>query len=189
MKILIIEDECKLAASLAEGLQQNGYAVVVAHTGEAGLKMLYEGDTDLLILDLMLPKMNGLSVLRELRRGGHLIPVMILTARDSVEDRVLGLDVGADDYLVKPFAFPELLARIRSLQRRGQHAAVFQMRLSDLGVDLNGRTATRDESDTGSHQPRIRSSGIFSDQSGNGCITRDVGPRCMERNYALYLFG
>ena len=117
----------------------------VAHTGEAGLKTLYEGDTDLLILDLMLPKMNGLSVLRELRRGGHAIPVLILTARDSVEDRVLGLDVGADDYLVKPFAFPELLARIRSLQRRGQHAAVFQMRLADLSVDLNGRTATRGE--------------------------------------------
>ncbi len=143
MEILIVEDERKLAASLAEGLQGEGYAASVAHSGEIGMKMLREGRFDLLILDLMLPKMSGLSVLRELRRGGHAIPVLILTAKDSVEDRVLGLDSGADDYLVKPFAFPELLARIRSLLRRGQSAAACQMQIADLSIQLNGRIAAR----------------------------------------------
>jgi two-component system, OmpR family, copper resistance phosphate regulon response regulator CusR len=143
MEILIVEDERKLAEAVAQGLDENGYHATVAHTGELGLKMLHEGKFDLLVLDLMLPKMNGLSVLRELRRSGYALPALVLTARDSVEDRVLGLDSGADDYLVKPFAFSELLARIRSLLRRGRPAFNMPMQVADLSIDLGGRTATR----------------------------------------------
>jgi two-component system copper resistance phosphate regulon response regulator CusR len=143
MEILIIEDERKLAQAVAQGLDENGFHATIAHSGELGLKLIHEGRFDLLVLDLMLPKMNGLSVLRELRRGGHMIPTLILTARDSVEDRVLGLDSGADDYLVKPFAFSELLARIRSLLRRGRPAFNMPMQVADLSIDLNGRSATR----------------------------------------------
>jgi len=112
----------------------------VAHTGELGLKMFREGTFDLLLLDLTLPGMSGLSVLRELRRSGYTIPALILTAKDSIEDRVLGLDSGADDYLVKPFAFPELLARIRSLFRRGHPTAAVPMHIADLYIELNGRS-------------------------------------------------
>ena len=143
MEILIIEDERKLAAAIAEGLEESGYNSSLAHTGELGLKILREREFELLILDLMLPGMNGLSVLRELRRSGYTIPALILTARDSIEDRVLGLDSGADDYLVKPFAFPELLARIRSLLRRGHTATTVPMQIADLSIDLNGRSVSR----------------------------------------------
>jgi len=143
MEILVIEDERKLAAAIAEGLQQDRNNVLVAHTGELGLKMLHEGRFDLLLLDLMLPGMNGLSVLRELRRDGYGLPVLILSAKDLVEERVLGLDSGADDYLVKPFAFTELLARIRSLFRRGHPAATVPMQIADLSIDLNGRSVSR----------------------------------------------
>jgi two-component system, OmpR family, copper resistance phosphate regulon response regulator CusR len=143
MKILVIEDEQKLAEAIAEGLNQDGHNAVVALTGEIGLKMLQKGRFGLLVLDLMLPKMSGLSVLREMRRNGYTIPALILTARDSIQDRVLGLDLGADDYLVKPFAFPELLARIRSLLRRGRPAFNAPIRLADLSIDLSGRTVNR----------------------------------------------
>lgn len=143
MEILIIEDERKLAEALGDGLRGNGYNATVAHTGESGLKVFNEGRFDLVILDLMLPRMNGLSVVRELRRSGYSTPVLMLTAKDSVEDRVLGLDSGGDDYLVKPFAFPELLARIRSLLRRGRPASSLPMHIADLLVDLNGRAASR----------------------------------------------
>ena len=109
--ILVIEDESKLAAAISHGLQAEGYAVAAAHSGEAGLKLLRENQFDLLLLDVMLPRKGGIETLRDLRRDGFKMPVLILTSRDSIDDRVLGLDAGADDYLVKPYAFPELLAR------------------------------------------------------------------------------
>lgn len=143
MQILLIEDERKLATAIAEGLQGEGYAVSVAHSGESGSKLLRQGKFDLVLLDVMLPRKGGLETLRDLRREGFRVPVLVLTSRDSVDDRVLGLDAGADDYLVKPFAFPELLARVRALSRRSGSVPASQLQLSDLSIDLNGRTAAR----------------------------------------------
>jgi two-component system, OmpR family, copper resistance phosphate regulon response regulator CusR len=143
MHILLIEDEHKLAAAVAEGLEGQGYTAVVAHTGEAGLKLLRNGKFDLILLDVMLPRQSGLETLREMRRDGFRTPVLVLTSRDSIEDRVLGLDAGGDDYLVKPFAFPELLARVRALSRRGAPLSQSHLSLADLKVDLAGRMAHR----------------------------------------------
>lgn len=119
MRILIIEDERKTADYLKKGLTESGFVVDVAGNGEDGLFLAGTGNYDLVILDVMLPERDGWSVVREFRGGGNQAPVLFLTARDAVEDRVRGLELGADDYLVKPFAFSELLARVRSLLRRG----------------------------------------------------------------------
>src|SRR6267143_3748726 len=118
LRILVVEDEAKVARALREGLEREKYEVVVAPTGEEGFFLVNAEEFDLVILDLMLPGRDGLQVLATLRKRGLQTPVLILTARDAVEDRVAGLDKGADDYLVKPFAFPELLARVRALLRR-----------------------------------------------------------------------
>src|ERR1700760_4436604 len=128
LRVLVIEDERKLAAAIAEGLEGNGYEVVAVDTGESGIREMQSSPFDLVLLDVMLPRQGGLETLRELRRGGYRTPVLILTARGSVEDRVRGLDAGGDDYLVKPFAFPELLARVRVLHRRAhsEFASVLQ---------------------------------------------------------------
>ncbi len=143
MQILIIEDERKLADAIAGGLRGNGYEVVVAHTGEAGLRHVHDHAVDLILLDVMLPRVSGLEVLREIRRGGFKVPVLILTSKDSVDDRVRGLDSGADDYLAKPFAFPELLARVRALHRRANPDAPSILQLADLKMDTRGHTVAR----------------------------------------------
>jgi len=119
VKILVVEDEPKLAAALVEGLRAERYEVSAAATGEEGFFLLYSHAFDLVLLDVMLPGRSGYEVLTQIRRNGVQVAVLLLTARDSIEDRVHGLDLGADDYLVKPFAFPELLARCRALVRRG----------------------------------------------------------------------
>jgi DNA-binding response OmpR family regulator len=143
MQILIVEDESKLACALQQGLAEEGFSAAVALSGEDALAWLERNTADLLLLDVMLSKRNGLSVLREMRREGYKTPVLLLTALDSVEDRVLGLDAGADDYLVKPFAFPELLARVRALLRRTAVAAHSTLDLADLHMNLTGRVVTR----------------------------------------------
>lgn len=143
MRILVIEDEPKVARALEQGLQGEHYDVVVARRGEEGFFRLVAEAFDLILLDLMLPGRDGLEVLQTVRRRGIQTPVLILTARDAVEDRVLGLDSGADDYLVKPFAFPELLARIRAIFRRGRPEQVLRLKASDLEMDLLTRTVTR----------------------------------------------
>ncbi len=120
MNILVIEDEPKTMAYLSKGLAEKGYRVNSAINGEEGFHMAQEGACDLLVLDVMLPGKDGWSILEDLRRSGRHFPILLLTARDSVEDRVRGLESGADDYLVKPFAFAELLARVQTLLRRGQ---------------------------------------------------------------------
>ena len=120
MRILIVEDEAKVAGALADGLAAEHYETRVASTGEEGFFLVSSESFDLVLLDLMLPNRSGLEILGALRARGLRTPVLILTARDTIEDRVQGLDIGADDYLVKPFAFPELLARIRALLRRGR---------------------------------------------------------------------
>jgi two-component system, OmpR family, copper resistance phosphate regulon response regulator CusR len=143
MHILIIEDERKLAEAIGEGLRGNGYEVALAHTGESGIKHLYDDPVDLILLDVMLPRVGGLEVLREIRRNGFKIPVLILTSKGSVEDRVRGLDAGADDYLVKPFAFPELLARLRALHRRANPESPSVLQIADLKMDTRGHTVVR----------------------------------------------
>jgi two-component system copper resistance phosphate regulon response regulator CusR len=143
MRILVIEDEAKVARALSDGLSREGYEVTVAGTGEEGYFLLDSGSFDLVVLDLMLPGRDGLEVLATMRSRRRGIPVLIVTARDSVEDRVIGLDAGADDYLVKPFAFAELLARVRALSRRGRSDAPARLKVSDLEVDASARRVTR----------------------------------------------
>jgi two-component system copper resistance phosphate regulon response regulator CusR len=143
MKVLIVEDERKTAAYLRRGLGENGFVVDVAGQGEDGLWLARTGEYDLIILDVMLPERDGWSVLAELRRAGKQTPVLLLTARDAVRDRVKGLDLGADDYLVKPFAFSELLARSRSLLRRGSGRQAEVLRIGDLELDLVRHRANR----------------------------------------------
>lgn len=143
MKILIVEDETKVAAALKEGLEANHFQVAVAETAEDGFYLVNAGEFDLVVLDIMLPGRDGLEILATMRKSGMETPVLILTARDSVEDRVRGLDSGADDYLVKPFAFPELLARIRALLRRGRIDDAPTLKLADLEMDLIAHEVTR----------------------------------------------
>lgn len=141
--VLVVEDERKLAIAISEGLCQGGHRVTIAFTGEAALKVLSERPVDIILLDVMLPKIGGLETLREVRRQGFKMPVLLLTSKGLVEDRVRGLDAGADDYLVKPFAFPELLARIRALHRRIAPSLPTRISLDDLNMDLNGRIVER----------------------------------------------
>jgi two-component system copper resistance phosphate regulon response regulator CusR len=143
MKILIVEDEPKTGDYLRQGLAEAGFVVDLARDGLDGLHLARTGDYDLLILDVMLPGLDGWGVLRDLRRAGREMPVLFLTARDQVEDRVRGLELGADDYLVKPFAFSELLARVRTLLRRGRAKEPDVLRAADLELDLLRRRVTR----------------------------------------------
>ncbi len=143
MQILFIEDEQKVARAVAEGLSREGYRIDLAHTGEEGFFLLNTREYDLLLLDLMLPGRDGLEILKTIRQKGMTLPVLILTARDAVEDRVVGLDSGADDYLTKPFAFPELLARIRALLRRGRREQALRFQIADLEMDLVTRKVVR----------------------------------------------
>ena len=145
MKVLVVEDEPKSAAYLAKGLGESGFVVDVASDGENGLVLARSGGYELIVLDVMLPGRDGLSVLAELRRGGAQTPVILLTARDRVQDRVLGLDQGADDYLVKPFAFSELLARIRTVLRRSVARRPELIRIGDLEVDVARQRVSRSE--------------------------------------------
>jgi DNA-binding response OmpR family regulator len=142
-RVLVIEDDPKIRRSLQQGLRADGYDVVAAATGEEGQRLADGQRFDCVVLDLLLPGRDGLEVLAELRRAGTVVPVLILTARDAVEDRVTGLDAGADDYLVKPFHFAELLARLRVLLRRGRAAEETILRAGDLEADLLRRTVTR----------------------------------------------
>jgi len=143
MRILIVEDEAGVAGFVEQGLTEAGYAVDVARNGPDGLEYALAFEYDAMILDIMLPKMNGLDVLREMRNQRIKTPVLLLTARDGVDDRVHGLDIGADDYLVKPFAFPELLARIRVLLRRPPLQSGNLLSMNDLEMDVTQREVRR----------------------------------------------
>jgi len=143
MKILIVEDEPKTGDYLRQGLAEAGFVVDLARDGLDGLHLGLNGDYDLVVLDVMLPTLDGWGVLQTLRRSGREMPVLFLTARDQVEDRVRGLELGADDYLVKPFAFSELLARVRTLLRRSRNKEPELLRAADLELDLLRRRASR----------------------------------------------
>lgn len=145
MRILIVEDEPKLAQALKQGLEAEHYEVRVAATGEDGFFLVNTEVFDLMLLDLMLPGRDGFEALAALRGRGLQTPVLIISARDAVEDRIRALDGGADDYLVKPFAFPELLARIRALIRRGRSDQVLRLRVANLEMDLVTRKVCRGE--------------------------------------------
>jgi two-component system, OmpR family, copper resistance phosphate regulon response regulator CusR len=144
MKLLIIEDEKKTASYLREGLSQSGFVVDISTDGDEGLHLANSGNYELIVLDVMLPSRDGWSVIEELRRSGKDTPVIFLTARDAIPDRVKGLGLGADDYLVKPFAFSELLARIQTILRRspGRHADV--LRIAGLEIDVTHHRVARD---------------------------------------------
>ncbi|HEY7745584.1 MAG TPA: response regulator transcription factor [Desulfuromonadales bacterium] len=135
MRILVVEDEKKVASFIKRGLEEESFSVDMAYDGEEGLYMAESNPYDLILMDLMLPKMDGLSVIKELRSRGNKAPVLCLTAKDTVEDIVSGLDSGSDDYLTKPFAFAELVARVRALLRRGTQDRGAEIRFADLRLD------------------------------------------------------
>ena len=143
MRLLIVEDEKRTAEYLRKGFAESGFVVDIAHDGEDGLHLATTGEYDLVVLDVMLPRRDGWSVLGEMRKSGRATPVLMLTAKDAVEDRVRGLELGADDYLVKPFAFQELLARVRTVLRRGQARETDTLEVADLVIDLVRRRVTR----------------------------------------------
>ncbi|HEU4355227.1 MAG TPA: response regulator transcription factor [Actinomycetota bacterium] len=144
MRVLVVEDEVKMAGLLKRALEEEGYAVDVAGRGEDALWFGAENPYDAIVLDVMLPDLDGFEVSRRLREAGRWSPVLMLTARDAVADRVAGLDAGADDYLTKPFSFAELLARLRALVRRGAAERPAVLRVGDLTLDPARRTVTRD---------------------------------------------
>ena len=143
VRVLLIEDDAKTARAVASGLRSEGFEPVIANTGEEGFFLLSRESFDLVILDWMLPSRDGIDVLRTLRARGAKTPVLLLTARDALDDRVLGLNAGADDYLVKPFAFAELLARIRALLRRVDFANPLRQQIGDLTLDVQTRRVVR----------------------------------------------
>src|SRR5947208_12380289 len=143
MHILVVEDDARIAAFVTRGLEVSGYTATVAHDGEEGFLAARYNDYDLIVLDLMLPKMDGLEVARKLRAGGKATPILMLTARDTERDKIRGLDVGADDYLTKPFSFGEFLARVRALLRRDTLMRSSVMRVGDLELDTAARQVRR----------------------------------------------
>jgi heavy metal response regulator len=143
MRILVVEDDKKVAGFIKKGLEEETYAADVAYDGEDGLHLGSEGQYDLIILDIMLPKIDGLEILSQLRDQGRDTPILLLTAKDAVDDRVTGLNKGADDYLTKPFAFSELLARVRVLLRRGKAEVKTTLQISDLTLDLVSHNVNR----------------------------------------------
>ena len=143
MRVLLVEDEARIADFVTRGLSEQGYAVDVASDGEEALQWTDVASFDLVVLDVMLPRLSGIEVCKTLRQRGFQAPVLMLTARDAVEDRVRGLDVGADDYLVKPFAFAELLARLRALTRRPPHAPTAVLTVGDLKLDTSTLEVSR----------------------------------------------
>lgn len=146
MRILILEDEKKIASYLKKGLSENGFVVDLAHEGQEGLYLTQENDYDLIVLDVMLPDVDGWSIVTRLRQAENKVPILMLTARDAIADRVKGLNLGADDYLIKPFSFTELLARINALLRRGQVIKQIDILcVADLEINFLQHKAWRDK--------------------------------------------
>jgi two-component system OmpR family response regulator len=185
-RILIVEDERKILRSLVRAFQTAGYEVVGVDNGLAGYEVAANESFDCIILDVLLPGRNGLDVLADLRKAGKTLPVLILTARDAVEDRVLGLDSGADDYVVKPFAVAELLARVRVLLRRGRTDRETILQIADLEMDLIDRRVTRGGQEIALTPKEFDVLEYFL-RHKNDIVTRDMLGRDVwkEPNYAL----
>lgn len=173
MKILLVEDDSKTAQAIRTGLHAEGCFATIARTGDEGLAAFAGDAFDLVVLDWMLPGKSGLEILRAVRSQGRRTPVILLTARGTVEDRVLGLESGADDYLVKPFAFAELLARIRALSRRVEPKQEIQMSFADLRVDLSTRRAWRGSRKI-STTPREMDLLVYLMRSAGEIVTREM---------------
>ena len=186
MRILVVEDEPKVAQALREGLEDESYSVEVAHTGEDGFFLANSKQFDLVVLDVMLPGRNGIEVLAAMRKRGVQTPVLLLTARDAIEDRVSGLDAGADDYLVKPFAFPELSARIRALLRRGKQETTANLHLEDLQMDLIGHTVIRGAELIPLTTKEYEVLEYLLRHQGEAGIPRDARARCLEGDGAAF---
>ena len=176
MRILVVEDEPKVANALREGLQGERYDVVVERTGESAFFRVTTEQFDAILLDLTLPGRDGLEILKAMRDRGIKTPVLVLTARDTLQDRVLGLDTGADDYMIKPFAFAELVARIRALVRRGRAAETPRLSVADLELDLITRKVSRGGSSGRSDRARVRAARVPAAPSGAGGVAREPGP-------------
>ncbi len=170
MRLLVVEDDAKLARALQRGLQREGYVIDLADTGDEGLSQAKENDYDVVLLDVMLPGRDGFSVCRAMRRSERWTPVLMLTARDQVSDRIRGLDAGADDYLVKPFDFGELLARLRALIRRGPSERPPVLEVGDLRVDPASRVVSRGGDRGRAHRARVRAASLPRPACGRGCV-------------------
>jgi CheY-like chemotaxis protein len=180
VRILVIEDERKLATAIKEGLESEGYVVTLSHTGEDAFFRLCREPFEMALLDVMLPGRDGFEILAPLREQGIKLPVLLLTAKDTLEDRVRGLDTGGDDYLVKPFAFPELLARVRALLRRGGSRPKTRSRIADLEIDITARAVKRRRWNR-FDCARIRNPRVSLCSSEPSGLTGNVGSRYLER--------
>jgi two-component system copper resistance phosphate regulon response regulator CusR len=185
-RILVVEDEAKVRRGLEQGLQAAGFEVVTAATGTEGTRLALAEAFDCLVLDWMLPGREGVTILQDLRSVGRAVPVLLLTARDAIEDRVFGLEVGADDYLVKPFALAELLARVKALLRRGQPERETVLRAAGLEIDLLRRRVTRNEVEVPLTQREFEVLEYLA-RHKNRAVTREMLGRDVwkDRNYAL----
>jgi len=185
-RILIVEDERKIRRGLEEAFRSAGYEVIAAATGDEGLRLVLGGVWDCVVLDWMLPGPDGMEILRAVRESGRTVPILLLTARDAVEDRVGGLEAGADDYLVKPFALAELLARVKVLLRRGQPDRETVLRAAGLEIDLVSRRVTRDRADIALTQREFEVLEYLARHKGR-TVTREMLGRDVwkDPNYAL----
>lgn len=185
-RILVVEDERKVRRGLEQALQSAGYEVATAATGDDGLARATTGTFDCLVIDWMLPGVEGVDIIRELRAGGRTAPILLLTARDAVNDRVLGLEAGADDYLVKPFALAELLARVMALLRRGQPDRETILRAAGLEIDRVRRRVTRDGAEVALTQREFEVLEYLARHKGR-TVTREMLGRDVwdDPNYAL----
>src|ERR1700754_1844650 len=186
MRILLIEDEPDAARVLAHGLREQTYSVDVAFDGEAALEQAYLNSYDLIILDIMLPRIDGFEVCRKLRESGSMVPILMLTARDAVEDRILGLDLGADDYLVKPFDFQELLARLRALRRRRPVLQAETITVADLKVETRARRVWRGEQSIKLTAKEYALLEYLASRAGEVVSRAEIAEHVWDRNFDIF---
>jgi len=186
MKILIVEDEKKVASFIKRGLENDGYQITVSHDGSDGLKRASSGEFNLIILDCMLPKKDGITVLQELRAAGNHVPVLMLTAKAETNDIVTGLDAGADDYLAKPFAFAELQARVRALIRRSEQDRGAEIRFADLRLDPVNHKVWRDQVEIALTAKEYNLLAYMVRNAGNVLSRANIADNCWEYPFETF---